>query len=373
LTTGSAARRFFRTPKGLLIIVFAILVAVAAPSEGIKLVIPGLTSAIIVAALIDVLVLRRLRNSWEFPSGAVLTGLIVAMILTPREPWYVAACTSVAAIVSKYFLRTRAANVFNPAALALVLTFYIFNTGQSWWGAMPDAAPLALIVLFVSGAFIADRVNKIPLVLIFLGVYFALFTLTAFLGNPGKVAEVFRAPDLHAVLFFAFFILTDPPTSPVKYADQFVYGVIVAIVSYAIFEMVGAAYYLLAGVLVGNIWEAWHRWQTLFRRRPPVGTRSSSRGTQIWKSRRAGSPTLQKICREDYLPETLGVSLHAFQMFKWFQGPVAQFLRRRTAFRGRLWSRGSRRLSLELNCLGDQFSSRLVVLIGVVLFIKALD
>jgi hypothetical protein len=36
-------------------------------------------------------------------------------------------------------------------------------------------------------------------------------------------------------------------------------GAIVAIASYAVFELVGAAYYLLAGVLVGNIWEAWRR------------------------------------------------------------------------------------------------------------------
>jgi Na+-translocating ferredoxin:NAD+ oxidoreductase RnfD subunit len=192
------------------------------------------------------------------------------MILTPQEPWYVAAATSAVAIVSKYIFRTRSANVFNPAALALVVTFYIFNTGQSWWGALPDAAPIALAVLFATGAFIADRVNKIPLVLVFLGFYFALFTVTAFLGDPGKVAEVFRAPDLHAVLFFAFFILTDPPTSPVKYADQCVYGVMVAIVSYAVFERLGAAYYLLAGVLMGNIWEAWHRWQSFSRRRIPA-------------------------------------------------------------------------------------------------------
>jgi Na+-translocating ferredoxin:NAD+ oxidoreductase RnfD subunit len=267
MSTSSVVRRFFRTPKGLLIIVLAILVALAAPHEGIGLVAPGLTSAIIVAGLIDMLILRRTRNAWEFPSGAVLTGLLVAMVLTPHEPWYVAPCTSIVAIVSKYVARTRSANVFNPAALALVVTFYVFDTGQSWWGALPELTPLALVVLLATGVFIADRVNKVPLVLIFLGTYFLLFTLAAFRGNPGRVAEIFRAPDLHAVLFFAFFFLTDPPTSPVKYRGQLVCGVIVAVVSFAIFEWVGAAYYLLAGVLVGNIWEAWHRWHSVSRRR----------------------------------------------------------------------------------------------------------
>jgi Na+-translocating ferredoxin:NAD+ oxidoreductase RnfD subunit len=80
------------------------------------------------------------------------------------------------------------------------------------------------------------------------------------------VAEIFRAPDLQAVLFFAFFILTDPPTSPTKYADQLVCGIVVAISSYFFFEVVGAVYYLLAGVLVGNVWEAWRRWMVFTRR-----------------------------------------------------------------------------------------------------------
>lgn len=272
MLTNSPAWRFFQTPKGLLTIVLALLVALAAPHEGIRLAAPGLAAAALVAAAIDLPILRKIHGAWEYPSGAVLTGLIVAMILTPREPWYVAASTSAIAVVSKYVARTRSANIFNPAALGLVVTFYIFNTGQSWWGALPEISALALIVLVATGVFITDRVNKFPLVLVFLGTYFALFTLTTFLGNPQRMAELFRAPDLHAALFFAFFILTDPPTSPVRYPDQIVCGVLVALASYAIFQWVGAAYYLLAGVLVGNVWEAWHRWLFSRERVPSAPT-----------------------------------------------------------------------------------------------------
>ena len=124
---------------------------------------------------------------------------------------------------------------------------------------MPEVPRLAQLALLAGGIFIADRVNKMPLVLSFLGSYFVLFTITAFVRDPQWVAEVFRAPDLQAVLFFALIILTDPPTSPVRYPDQLVCGVIVAVVSYAVFEWSGAVYYLLAGVLAGNVWEAWHR------------------------------------------------------------------------------------------------------------------
>lgn len=255
-----ALRQFFRTPKGLLTIVLAILIAVAAPAEGVTSVLPGLVSAALVGALVDLPILRWRTKSWQFPSGAILTGLLVAMVLSPHEPWWVVAVTTAVGVVSKYVLRTKSANVFNPAALAIVATFYLFNTGQSWWGAMPNAAPAMLIVLFATGIFIADRVNKMPLVVAFLGVYYLLFTITAFAGNPRFVSEIYRAPDLQAVLFFAFFILTDPPTSPVRHRPQILCGALVAIVSYGFFEVVGAVYYLLAGVLVGNVWEAWRRY-----------------------------------------------------------------------------------------------------------------
>jgi hypothetical protein len=53
--------------------------------------------------------------------------------------------------------------------------------------------------------------------------------------------------------------LTDPPTSPAKYRDQVICGAIVAAASFALFEAAGVVYYLLAGVLAGNLWEAWRR------------------------------------------------------------------------------------------------------------------
>jgi Na+-translocating ferredoxin:NAD+ oxidoreductase RnfD subunit len=253
------AKKFLRTPKGLLTIILVIFIAIAAPGQGIGAVAPGLLIAILAAGLVDALILRFRKKAWEYPSGAVLTAMIVAMVLRPQEPWYVITITSVAAVLSKYVLRSRVANLFNPAALAIVASFYVFHTGQSWWGALPEVTPWAQLALVAAGVFITDRVNKMPLVLAFFGTYFLLFTVTAFVSDPQWVAEIFRPPDLEAALFFAFIILTDPPTSPTKYPDQIVCGVIVAAVGYAFFEWLGVSYYLLAGVLAGNVWDAWRK------------------------------------------------------------------------------------------------------------------
>jgi Na+-translocating ferredoxin:NAD+ oxidoreductase RnfD subunit len=145
--------------------------------------------------------------------------------------------------------------------------------------------PLAQLALVAGGVFIADRVNKMPLVLAFLAAYYLLFTVTAFVGDPAWVSEVFRAPDLQAVLFFALFILTDPPTSPVKYRDQLVFAIIVAAASFAMFEWIGAVYYLLAGVLIGNLWEAWQRVRRRSGRTFPRGLGLFVREVSPWRAR----------------------------------------------------------------------------------------
>jgi Na+-translocating ferredoxin:NAD+ oxidoreductase RnfD subunit len=251
--------KFFSTPKGLLILILAALLALAAPGQGWRHVGLGLAAAIAIAGGIDMAILRIRKKVWEFPSGAVLSAMIVAMVLRAQEPWYVLAFSASVAVVSKYVFRSKTANVFNPAALAIIVSFYVFHTGQSWWGALVDMPGIAKLALLAGGAFITDRVNKMPLALTFLGAYFALFTVSSFLGKPLDVAEIFRTPDAEAALYFAVIILTDPPTSPAKYPDQIVYGLIVAIVSFAVFEITGVVYYLLAGLMTANVWEAWRR------------------------------------------------------------------------------------------------------------------
>jgi Na+-translocating ferredoxin:NAD+ oxidoreductase RnfD subunit len=252
--------RFFKTPKGVLIIILVSLTAIAAPGEGARAVTFNMGSAILISGIVDLFILRLRKNLWRFPSGAVLTAMIVTMVVRAQENWYVPVAVSAIAVISKYAIRTRLANVFNPAAFALVSMMYLLPMGQSWWGALTEVSPVWLrAVALVGGIYIADRVNKMPLVLSFLGAYFFVFTVTAYLGDPRRVAEIFRSPDIEAVLFFALIILTDPPTSPARYRDQWICGIIVATISYAVFEIFGVVYFLLAGALAGNVWAAWRR------------------------------------------------------------------------------------------------------------------
>lgn len=265
-----SVRRFLHTPKGILIMLFAVTGALAVWGESSERALPGLLVAMGVAAAIDVVAAKLHRDTWIFPSGALLTGAIVAFVLSPFESLVVVGATTTLAITSKHLFRTRLANIFNPAAFALVASALLFGSVDSWWGAMPAIGPAGVAIILASGLFIADRINKLPLVLTFLGLYFGLFTLASIAGDAATIAEVYRAPVLHAVLFFAFFMADDPPTCPVKYGEQVIFAVIVAATSFVFFEQFHWIYYLPAALLVGNAFEAVRKVQRRRKRRPAV-------------------------------------------------------------------------------------------------------
>ncbi len=269
--------RPLRSPKGLLILVFLVLLPVAVLEETGN----GLRTFLLAtgtAALLDLVILRVRWGTLVLPDGALLTGMIVGFVLRPQEDPVTVIATSALAIASKHLLRTASSNVFNPAALALLFSAIALDSGQSWWGALPQSGHAGTLLLLVTGAFIVDRINKAPLVLIFLGVYFALFAIAGLVGTPDDYRDPFRAPTLHAGLFFALFMLDDPPTSPVRYGDQAVFAAIAAGTAVAVYVANGALYFLLAGLLAANAWESARRILASSRR---PGIAGGDRGTGL--------------------------------------------------------------------------------------------
>jgi Na+-translocating ferredoxin:NAD+ oxidoreductase RnfD subunit len=231
--------------------IFILLLAIAAPSAGGLALLPNLVAAIIPGCLIDGIWMSVTSRRARFPTSAVLSGLFVFSILSTEESWLVVAWTASFAVLAKRILRGEREHIFNPAALALVWAPIAFGSGESWWGALGDMPWPWMIVLVALGAYLADRLNKFPLVLTFLAMYFGFFTIAS-VYNPHAVTEMFRDPFLQAAVFLAFFMLTDPPTSPNRYGDQFWFGVLAAVTA-GMAQLLGSGQvYLLIGVLVAN-------------------------------------------------------------------------------------------------------------------------
>jgi Na+-translocating ferredoxin:NAD+ oxidoreductase RnfD subunit len=234
-----------------MVAIFAILLAIAAPSAGGLALVPNLLAAVIPGCLLDGVWMSISARRVRFPTSALLSGLFVFSILSVEESWLVVAWTACFAVLAKRILRGEREHIFNPAALALVWAPIAFGSGESWWGALGDVSWGWIAVLAALGAYLVDRLNKFPLVLTFLATYFAFFTIAS-VYNPHGVAEMFREPFLQAALFLAFFMLTDPPTSPNRYGDQFWFGVLAAVTA-GTAQLLGAGQvYLLIGVLAPN-------------------------------------------------------------------------------------------------------------------------
>ncbi|MFD1175454.1 RnfABCDGE type electron transport complex subunit D [Paenibacillus puldeungensis] len=212
--------------------------------------------AVGVGLIVDVVCCLVERRKKIFPDGTLITGLIIALILGTTTAWYVVAATVTMAILSKHLFTYRKKAVFNPAAFGLMLSIPIFATRQSWWGAFGDLPVWTVVLLFIGGYVITSRINKFAQVFAFFGTSFGLLLLMGLLHieNAGNAFDGLRSPFINAMLFFGFFMLTDPPTSPAKPKDQVVFGILVALVGTTVYEQFGGLMYLFVGLMAGNLY-----------------------------------------------------------------------------------------------------------------------
>jgi Na+-translocating ferredoxin:NAD+ oxidoreductase RnfD subunit len=101
---------------------------------------------------------------------------------------------------------------------------------------------------------VTNRVNKYPQVFAFLGTFVVLLFAMGWF-HFGDAADALRPPFINAALLFAFFMLTDPPTSPAKVNGQIVFGILAAVVSAAVYGCFGGLMYLFIGLFVGNLYQ----------------------------------------------------------------------------------------------------------------------
>ncbi|WP_193580926.1 RnfABCDGE type electron transport complex subunit D [Paenibacillus aceris] len=246
--------QWLRTPKGYVMIsMIAFLLIAAVYSLDLRGVLNSFI-AVGVSVTADFICASLAKKKRAFPDGAIISGLIIALILSTRTSWYVVAATALIAISSKYLLVYKKKPIFNPAAFGLLASILLFRTGQSWWGAFGDLPAWTNVILLIGGYMITNRVNKFPIVFSYLGTYFMLLLIMGFF-NIGDSSDALRSPFINATLFFAFFMLTDPPTTPAKDKDQFIFGILSAVIGAVVYGIFGGLMYLFVGLLVGNLYQ----------------------------------------------------------------------------------------------------------------------
>lgn len=201
------------------------------------------------------LVFAKIIKTKANTESAFITALILSLIVGPLplfENLIFFTFLAFAAMASKYIIAWRGRHIFNPAALAVVLSAVILNQGASWWVGSKYLVPLVLIF----GLTLLKKIKRGKLVISFLVVYFAL-TILAFPNTASSFDAslnfIWQLLIFSPILFFAFIMLTEPQTSPKKSEPRTLYGVITAIVVVLYQKYLKAPYTLELALLTGNI------------------------------------------------------------------------------------------------------------------------
>ena len=169
------------------------------------------------------------KQPWNWKS-ALITSLSLSLLLRMPSLSLVSLAAALA-IGSKFIFRVKGQHLFNPANIAIVCSVLLLggwiSPGQ--WG----HSALLVFIFIGLGVLVSIKAARIDVALIFLCSFSILLIGRAlYLGDPLTI-------PLHqlqngALFLFAFFMITDPKTSPNHRIARVLYAVLLAIVSYVL-------------------------------------------------------------------------------------------------------------------------------------------
>jgi len=155
-----------------------------------------------------------------------ISALILALIFSPIKTLddlpgllWVAAWV----VGSKFIFNLNRKHVFNPVAIAAVITGVAIGVSPTWW--VGSSVMLPLVV--VGGLLIVRKIRRSDMVTVFMCMALATMIVLGLFKGTDPITMVRKALLDSPILFFAFIMITEPLTTPPTKMLQAVYGAIV--------------------------------------------------------------------------------------------------------------------------------------------------
>jgi ferredoxin-NADP reductase len=184
-----------------------------------------------------------------------ITAFILFLIVNPPDKlndlsyWGFLFWVGTLAMASKYILAIKRKHIFNPAAVALVITGFTLHLGASWWIGTLYMVPFVL----VGGLLIVRKIQRFDLFFSFILV--SLVTIMTMKGDS-LASALTTAKQLlvySPLFFFATVMLTEPLTTPPGKWGRIIYGAMVGFL-FSPFLHIGSIYSTPEiSLLLGNI------------------------------------------------------------------------------------------------------------------------
>lgn len=172
----------------------------------------------------------------------LITGLSLSLLLRANEP-FLPAVAGFIAIAAKFALRIDGRHVFNPAGLAIVVLLLAANgvwISPGQWG---TGIWLASLIAFFA-ILVLQAARRSDVALFFLGSHAALLFARAYwLGDPFAIP--LHQLQSGSLLIFAFFMISDPRTTPDSRLARLLFALAVALLAHylAFFMQIRPALY----------------------------------------------------------------------------------------------------------------------------------
>ncbi len=223
-----------------MIITLSLLVLISAPSAGIGILASAAT-AVASAVLFHHIVCRIRKEKLVSYDSVIISGLFIGLILAPNN-LFAAVFASFAAVVSKS-VKFNDRRVFNPAMAGIFAATTLTPSFDSWAGAS-QAVPVLIL-----GLLIAQKFRRFHLAIPFIVAYLSL-------SSAYRLASSLHPAYLEAsggiIYFFAFFMLVEPRTTPAAKNARIAYGVVSAMVIFAL-TLAVPQYAMTGGLLLSNL------------------------------------------------------------------------------------------------------------------------
>jgi enediyne biosynthesis protein E5 len=167
---------------------------------------------------------------WKLPAfdprSALISGLSLSLLLRADSVWWFL-LAAVVSITGKFVFRWNGKHLFNPTNFGLV-TMLLCPGGNVWvcpgqWG---NAAFFGFLLICLGGV-VVNRARRGDVTLAFLASYLALvFGRSLWLGEP--MAIPLHRIENGALLIFAFFMISDPRTTPDSRLGRILFASLVA-------------------------------------------------------------------------------------------------------------------------------------------------
>jgi enediyne biosynthesis protein E5 len=168
----------------------------------------------------------RVRGVAAFDGrSALISALSLCLLCRASDP-LLAASTAVVAISSKFIVRVRGKHIFNPTNVGLVVMLLLSDAVWVSPGQWGNPAWFAFLMAGL-GLLVVTRAARADVTLAFLLFYSALVAgRSCWLGDPWAI-PIHRLQS-GALLLFAFFMISDPKTTPDSRAGRVLFAALVA-------------------------------------------------------------------------------------------------------------------------------------------------